>query len=231
MTPSSHRELSVNRRPTLLAAATLTAAAALSLSACGGDDSSADKGKDNDKIAGADTGAEKSASPSASAEAAAGRPKIELPADLHYSFEWKRTGDADRKAVLSDGEQFIKATDQAIANQDALDPAYRFYSEGELAASTEKYVQRFVDHGARTTGTYRFYNESVTVRGDGSATLTYCEDQGKAYNKYVKTGKVDKTPVTKKSYVFYNTVLKKNGAGVWVTQDMLSERASSKCQP
>jgi hypothetical protein len=217
----------VNRRPTVLAALTLTAAAALTLSACGGD---SDGSKANDKIAGADTDTKKPASPTASA-AAADRPKIELPSDLRYAFEWKKTNDADEKAVLSDGEQFIKATDQAIANQDTLDPAYRFYSEGELAASTEKYVKRFVDHGARTTGTYRFYNESVTVRGDGTATLTYCEDQGKAYNKYVKTGKVDKTPVTKNSYVFYNTVLKKNDVGVWVTQDMLSERASSKCQP
>lgn len=229
MTPSPHREPSVNRRPTLLAAIALTAAAALSLSACGSDDSSKDK--DNDKIAGADTGTEKSASPSASASAVAGRPKIKLPSDLHYTFEWNKTGDADKDAVLSDGEQFIKATDQAIANQDPLDPAYRFYSEGELAATTQEYVQRFVDHKARTTGTYRFYDESVTVRGDGTATLSYCEDQGKAYNKYVKTGKVDKTPVTKNSYVLYNTALKKNKAGVWVTQDMLSERASGKCQP
>ncbi|MGW6012274.1 hypothetical protein [Streptomyces sp. NPDC055210] len=219
----------MNRRPTLLAAITLTAAAALTLSACGGDSDSKDK--PNDKIAGADTGKEKSPSPTASASNAAGRPKIELPSDLHYTFEWKKTSDADEKAVLSDGELFIKATDQAIANQDPLDPAYRFYSEGELAASTEKYVKRFVDHGARTTGTYRFYGESVTVRGDGTATLSYCEDQGKAYNKYVKTNKIDKTPVTKDSYVLYNTALKKSKAGVWVTQDMISERASSKCQP
>ncbi|MFS8202688.1 hypothetical protein ACLVWQ_28890 [Streptomyces sp. CWNU-52B] len=217
----------MNRRPTLLVGISLTAAVALSLSACGGDSS-----QDKNVGTGKGTGTGSSASASASAEAVAGRPKIELPPDLHYSFDWKKkTGDADREAVLSDGEQFIKATDQAIANQDPLDPAYRFYAESELAAATEKYVQRFVDHGARTTGIYRFYGESVTLRGDGTATLTYCEDQGKAYSKYVKTGKVDKTPVSKNSYVFYNTVLKKNSAGVWVTQDMLSERASSKCQP
>ncbi|WP_406372278.1 hypothetical protein OG788_19140 [Streptomyces sp. NBC_00647] len=218
----------MNRRPRLLVTAAVGATAALLLTACGGGD---EKPKGNDKIAGADTGGETSASPEASATASAGRPKIELPSDLHYNFEWRKTGDKDKDAVLADGQLFIKATDQAIANQDALDPAYRFYSEGELAAATQKYVQRFVDHKARTTGTYRFYSESVSLRGDGSAALTYCEDQGKAYNKYVKTGKVDKTPVTKNSYVFYNTVLKRNSDGVWVTQDMLSERASSKCQP
>jgi hypothetical protein len=227
---SPHREPTVNRRPTLLAAIALTAAAALSLSACGSDDSSKDK--DNDKIAGADTGSETSASPSASSSTAdAKRPAIKLPSDLHYAFEWKQTGDADKDAVLHDGELFIKATDQAIANQDPLDPAYRFYSEGELAAATQEYVQRFVDHKARTTGTYRFYGESVTIRKDGTASLSYCEDQGKAFNKYVDTGKVEKTPVTKNSYILYNTVLKKNADGVWVTQDMLSDRGSSKCQP
>ena len=49
----------MNRSPTVLAAAALTAVAALSLSACGGGDSS----KGNDKIAGADTGSEVFADP------------------------------------------------------------------------------------------------------------------------------------------------------------------------
>ncbi|MFF2365897.1 hypothetical protein ACFVU0_24825 [Streptomyces sp. NPDC058122] len=218
----------MNRRSRLLATVAVGASAALLLTACGG---GGDKPKANDKIAGADTGDKTSATPSASATQSTDRPKIELPADLHYTFEWRKTGNKGKDAVLADGELFIKATDQAIANQDALDPAYRFYSAEELAAATQKYVQRFVDHKARTTGTYRFYDESVTLQGDGAAALTYCEDQGKAYNKYVKTGKVDKTPVTKNSYIFYNTTLKQNSDGVWVTQDMLSERGSAKCQP
>ncbi|MFD6548154.1 hypothetical protein [Streptomyces sp. NPDC058398] len=218
----------MNRRSRLFATAAVGASAVLVLTACGG---GGDKPKANDKIAGADTGDKASATPSASATQSTGRPKIELPADLHYTFEWRKTGNKDKDAVLADGELFIKATDQAIANQDPLDPAYRFYSAEELAAATQKYVQRFVDHKARTTGTYRFYSETATLLGDGSAALTYCEDQGKAYNKFVKTGKVDKTPVTKNSYIFYNTSLKRNADGVWVTQDMLSERGSGKCQP
>ncbi|MFJ7963320.1 hypothetical protein [Streptomyces sp. NPDC096324] len=218
----------MNRRSRLLATIAVGASAVLVLTACGGDGG---KPKADDRGAGADIGGEASATPGASATAQSGRPRIELPADLHYTFEWRRTGDKDKDAVLADGELFIKATDQAIANQDVLDPAYRFYSAEELAAATQKYVQRFVDHKARTTGTYRFYSESVTLQGDGAAALTYCEDQGKAYNKYVKTGKVDRTPVTKNSYIFYNTTLKRNADGVWVTQDMLSERGSARCQP
>ncbi|MEV7142230.1 hypothetical protein [Streptomyces tauricus] len=97
--------------------ATATAVAALSLSACGGD-------SPDDGVAGADTGAgtRKPGSPSASASASAvaGRPKIELPSDLTYAFEWPKTGDKEKDAVLGDSEQFIKAVDMAIAEQDAL---------------------------------------------------------------------------------------------------------------
>jgi hypothetical protein len=218
----------VNRRPTLLAAITLTAVAALSLSACGSDDSS--KKKDNDKIAGADTGDEKSASPSASASAAAGRPKIELPSDLTYTFDWPKTGDKEKDAVLADSEQSIKAVDLAIVNQNALDKAYLYYYEGEAAAGTEQFIQAYVKAKARVTGAYRFYDPAVSVTGD-TASLVYCEDQGKAYDLYLKTKKVDKTAVTKNSYVLYNTQLHKNDKGVWVIGKLLSQRGSEKCQP
>ncbi|MCX4908299.1 hypothetical protein [Streptomyces sp. NBC_00878] len=219
----------MNRRPTLLVAIALTAVAALSLSACGSDDSSEDKA--NDKIAGADTGTDKSASPSASAPAPAGRPKIELPSDLTYTFDWPKTGDKEKDAVLSDSEQSIKAVDLAIANQNALDKAYLFYYEGEAAAGTEQFIQNYVKNKARTMGAYRFYDPAVTVGGDGTASLSYCEDQGKAYVMYLKDKKVKKTEVTAKSYVSYHTSLKKNKKGVWVIQKIISQSGSSKCQP
>ncbi|MEU9355111.1 hypothetical protein AB0D65_29955 [Streptomyces griseoloalbus] len=219
----------MNRRPTLLAALALTATAALTLSACGSDDDSS--AKDNDKIAGADTGGEESPSPSASAPASADRPKIELPSDVTYKFEWEKTGDPAKDAVLSDAEQRIKAVDMAIAEQDPLHEAYRFYSEGVAAAGSQKYIQEFVDHEARTTGVTRYYNESLTIRDDGTAALVYCEDQSKAFNKFLKTGKTDVTPVTKNAYVIYAGTLRKNKSGVWVTERLTSQRGSAKCQP
>jgi hypothetical protein len=218
----------VNRRPILLAVLTLTAAAALTLSACGSDDSS--KGKDNDKIAEAGNGAEKPASPSTSAQTPAGRPKIELPSDVTYEFEWKKTGDPQKDAVLNDAEQRIKAVDMAIAKQDPLDKAYRFYSEGTAAAGSQEYIQEFVDHKARTTGLTRYYNERVDLKDDGTAALVYCEDQSKAFNRFLKTGKTDVTPVTKDSYVAYAGTLRKNDNGVWVTERLISERGSEKCR-
>ncbi|WP_181849600.1 hypothetical protein [Streptomyces parvulus] len=217
------------RRPARLAALTLTAAAALTLSACGGDDNSAD---DKDKIAGADTGdSSPTASPTTSAPSTAGRPKIDLPSDLSYKFEWPKTGDKDKDAVLADSEQSIKAVDLAIVNQDALDKAYLTYYEGEAAASTQEFIQAYVKENARVTGAYRYYDAVVNVRAKDTASLVYCEDQSRAYDMYLKPKKVNKTPVTKNSYVLYNTQLARNGKGIWVVEKMLSQRGSDKCQP
>ncbi|WP_406356129.1 hypothetical protein OHB56_27060 [Streptomyces sp. NBC_01635] len=221
----------MNRRPTLLAALALTATAALTLSACGGGDEGSAEDKDSDKIAGADTGGEKSASPSASASDSGGRPKIELPSDLSYAFDWPKTGDKEKDAILADSEQSIKAVDLAIANQDALDKGYLYYYEGEGAAETQNFIQNYVDHKASLTGSYRFYAPVVAVGKEGTGSLSYCEDQGKAYVKYLETGKVKKTEVTEKSYVIYHTSLKKNDEGAWVIHKIVSERGSAKCQP
>ncbi|MFI8210565.1 hypothetical protein [Streptomyces werraensis] len=150
---------------------------------------------------------------------------------MTYTFEWPRTGDEDKDAVLSDSEQRIKAVDMAIAEQDPLHEAYRFYTEGTAAAGTEKWIQSFVDHKARTTGVTRFYDADVTVNKNGTAALVYCEDQGKAYNKILETGKVDVTPVSEDSYVVYVATLRKNENGVWVTERLSSQRGSARCRP
>ncbi|MFI1354027.1 hypothetical protein ACH4TV_10640 [Streptomyces sp. NPDC020898] len=219
----------MNRRALPLAA-TLVATAALLLTACGGDGTSTG----NDKVAGADTGNEISASPTASAAASAsgsGRPQIKLPSDLTYTFDWPKTGDTGRDAVLADSEQSIKAVDLAITNQNPLDKAYLYYYEGEAAAGTEKFIQTYVDHKSGITGTYRFYSPVVVVDDDGTASLSYCEDQGKAFIKHLETNKIRKTKVTAKSYVAYNTSLKRDSKGVWVIEKMVSEVGSAKCQP
>ncbi|MEU6453346.1 hypothetical protein [Streptomyces sp. NPDC047065] len=217
------------RRPARLAAVILTAAAAVTLSACG--DGSDSASNENDKVSGADIANEPSASPSESEPAEAHRPKIELPTDVTYRFEWGKSGDPAEDAVLQDAEQRIRAVDMAIAQQDPLHEAYRYYSEGEAAAGSQKYIQEFVDHKARTTGMTRFYREIVHVKNDGTASLAYCEDQSKAFNKFLDTGKADVTSVTKDSYVMYAGTLRKNSKGVWVTERLASERGSSKCQP
>ncbi|MGW7077725.1 hypothetical protein ACWGH2_23480 [Streptomyces sp. NPDC054871] len=215
-------------RPLRLATSALAVSAALLLASCGG---SGDESKDDDKIAGAEEGDQKKpASPSASAPEAVERPKIDLPADLTYTFDWPKTGEKAEDAILADGEQSIKAVDMAIAEQDPMNKAYRFYYEGEAAAQTQKFIKAYVDAKARTTGAYRYY--APVVSGDGGfASLVYCEDQSKAYDKYLKKDKVKKTPATKNSYVLYATKLKRNEAGVWAITQINSTRGSAKCQP
>ncbi|MFF1291891.1 MULTISPECIES: hypothetical protein [unclassified Streptomyces] len=217
----------MNRRPALLAAAALTAVAALSLSACGG---GGDSSEGNDKIAGAGTGADRSAPPAASTSTASDRPKIELPSDLTYAFDWPKTGDEDKDAVLADSEQFIKAVDMAIAEQDPLSKAYRYYSDGEAAAGSKKFIQEFVDYKDRITGAKRYFSANVKINSDGSAGFVYCEDQNKAFNKSLKTGKTDVTPASKDNYVLYSSRLRVNKQGVWITETLTSQRGSAACQ-
>jgi hypothetical protein len=220
----------VIRRPTrLLTTAVVGTTAVLVLAGCGG---GGDGGsKESDKIAGADGGKETSASPTDPAPAAADRPKIQLPSDLTYTFEWPRTGDKAKDAVLYDSQQFIKAVDMAIADQKPLDKAYRFYSEGEAAASSQKFIQEFVDYKDRITGAKRYYGAKVQANDDGTAGLVYCEDQNKAYNKSLKTGKTEVTSQSKDNYVLYNSRLRVNKQGIWVTEKLTSQRGSAVCQP
>jgi hypothetical protein len=228
----SHGESNVKRR-SLPVAAALVATATLLLTACGGaDGGSTSTSKDNDKVAGADIGSETSASPTASASASAAsadRPKIELPSDLTYTFDWPKTGDTDENAVLADSEQFIKAVDMAIAKQNPLDKAYQFYSEGEAAAGSQKFIQEFVDKD-RIIGAKQYFDAKVNVNSDGTAGLVYCEDQSKAYNKSLTTGKTNVTAASKNSYVLYSSRLRGDEHGIWITETLTSQRGSSVCQ-
>ncbi|MER6226963.1 hypothetical protein ABT189_41520 [Streptomyces sp900105755] len=159
------------------------------------------------------------------------RPKIRLPSDLSYSFEWPKTGDEEKDAVLADTEQFIKAVDMAIAEQDPLDKAYRFYSEGEAAAGSQRFIQEFVDYKDRITGTKRYFDAKVKINADGTAGLVYCEDQTKAYNKSLKTGMTDVDTPSSDSYVLYRSLLRTGEQGVWITEKLTSQRGSAECRP
>jgi hypothetical protein len=216
----------VKRRPLPVAAA-LAATAALLLTACGsGDDSS----KDNDKIAGADTGGEeKSASPSPSDTV--GRPKVTLPDDLQDNYESWKTGDATKDAVLADVARRIDATNYAITQGNAELPALSFYYNGAALADSKDWVQSIVKDGYTITGINRYYNAKIDLFDASSAGVVYCEDQGKAYAKDRKTKKVYKTAVTNKSYVLYTTRLEKTKQGVWQTTKLTSQRGHKSCTP
>ncbi|MEU7649586.1 hypothetical protein [Streptomyces huasconensis] len=219
----------MNRRPTLLVAAALTAVAALSLSACGSGD---EGGKDNEKIAGADAGGKERESPSASASAdEAGRPKIVVPKDVDLVFAPRTTGDAKADAVLRDNAEYWRAIVESIEKQDPKSEGVRFYSKGAGLIGTIDWSGNFIKSDLTLAGTVRFTDRKVTFSKDGSAGLTYCSDESKGYTKDRKTGKKNVTPASKDSYIRYNDRLRKNADGVWQLTNSRAEVGSELCQP
>ncbi|MCQ9705385.1 MULTISPECIES: hypothetical protein [Streptomyces] len=218
----------VNRRS--LPAVPLAVAAVLSLSACGG---GGEKSAEDDRIAGADGGGSTSAAPGPSASPEVKRPAIKLPKDMKNVFEGGGTGDPVVEAVLRDSEGRINSLDEAIHTRSLERPAFGFYNTGDAARGAAVWVQGFYDDKITWTGTVRYYDRKVTVEGKkkDKATLSYCADESKAFNKELKSGKVsDAVDGSGDSLVFYHTRLVKNDKGVWQTTDVYSKRGTSPCQ-
>ncbi|MER6078369.1 hypothetical protein [Streptomyces sp. NPDC001833] len=217
----------MTRRSRLLTTATAGVTAALLLAGCGGGGGGS---KSNDKIAGADTGASSSASPRASASAAEpGRPKITLPSDVTDKYEGWKTGDATKDAVLADTAGRIDAINDAILRGDTGAPGLSFYYKDKGLSQAIAWVQAYLDSNLSFTGTTRYYAPKVTLSGDAVASVVYCSDESKGFNKNRKTGKVDKSPSGQSPYVLYNTRLEKNKKGVWQTSNLISKRGDKTC--
>ena len=213
----------MNRRPALLT--TIAVTTALTLTACGSEEPDT-AAKDSDKAKGTKASAS-SSSPSTSA----GRPKIELPADLKLTFEGGETGDPVKDAILTDNAERMRAVDAAITGTDLEGKALAFYNTGKALKAAHDWVAQFEEAGATITGEARYYEREVTLKGEDSATLTFCADESKGFSKDKKTNEIHKTPVTKNSYVLYNTRLDKNADGVWQTSQIISNRGAAQCQP
>ncbi|MET7762334.1 hypothetical protein ABZS71_09905 [Streptomyces sp. NPDC005393] len=206
--------------------AALLTATALALTACGSDS----KSGDDKEIDGAKK-ATQSASPGASPpDDGIQRPKITFPGDVQHVFEGRTTGDPKKDAVLADNERNILAEDDAIIRGDAKSPALKFYNQGEALIGAFDWVQKYLDADLTFTGTIRYFDRRVTLVGDNKASLAYCGDESKAYNKNRKTKKVDKAAPSADSYVLYNSRLVKNDKGVWQTTKLISKRGDRACQ-
>ncbi|HUW55456.1 MAG TPA: hypothetical protein VMZ92_02400, partial [Planctomycetota bacterium] len=201
--------------PRALSATAMAAAAALTLllTACGSDED--DGTPQDDKIQGADK-AKETPSPSAADEAAS-RPKIKLPDDLEVTFSPEETGDPAKDAVLRDNAERMKAVQSAIAGLDPKYEALNYYNADRALGETSEWVEQFKDEKLTVTGVVHYVDRQVRLKDDRTATLTFCADESKGYSKSLETGKVNVTPVTKDSYVIYNTELQKSDQGVWQT--------------
>ncbi|MDT9701327.1 hypothetical protein [Streptomyces sp. P17] len=204
----------MNRRPTLLAAAALTAVAALSLSACGsGDDSS------SDDIKGADVGGgTASASPSVSAsQGGVRRPEITLPSEFQADFENWANSDPKLQAVMDDGREQLRAKYAAVIDADPNSDAVAFYSSEATQVSARKWIKQFTDDDDSIIGKVTVFEPKALISDTGSGVLFYCVDERQASTKNRKTGKIVKTPDEPESVLQYRTRLDKTAQGVWKT--------------
>lgn len=226
--PLSYGEPTLKRR-SLPVAAALTTTAALLLTACGGE---VDKSRGSDKTAGADQGGtEESASPSASGSETAGRPKITLAEDMENVFEGGKTGDPVKDAILYDNTQAVSAMDEAIYTRSLQKPSFGTYLADDAARDAAVWVQGFYNDGITWTGKVRYFDHEITSLKKGAATLTYCSDESKSFNKNLKTGKTSGAVSDPDDYmVFYNTRLQKDAEGIWQTTGLISKRGASQCQ-
>jgi hypothetical protein len=143
------------------------------------------------------------------------RPSTALPKDLTMTFEWPKTGDATKDAVLSDAEEYVRAYTRAAAAHNLKDPAYLFYSRGDALSYARDQINQNIKQDWAPTGIDSYYSAKVATVRSNSATLTFCEDQSKNYSKDLKTGKVLVTTPSIDDYFRYNLLLYKNPAGVW----------------
>ncbi|AOR32750.1 hypothetical protein BFF78_18260 [Streptomyces fodineus] len=215
------------KRRSLPVAAALTTSAVLLLTACGGGDGGS---KADGKIAGANTGSETVTSPSASASTdSVARPQIKLPSDVTDKYENWETGDAAKDEVLADTARRIDATNDAILRGNASALGLSFYYRDKALTDAVAWVQAYVKATLSFTGTTRYYAPKVTLSGNNTASLVYCSDESKGFNKNRKTNKVDRTPSTESPYILYNTRLEKTKQGVWQTSDLISKRGAETC--
>jgi hypothetical protein len=221
----------VARRALPVTAAAFAISAALLLSACGGGDDSS-----SDDIKGADTASgSPSASASASASPAADRPDVSLPEDLDLVFDFEKPSDADSAAALGDAENYIRALNHGIAQQDPSDPAYQYYSAGDAARYANTQIKEYVKGGWTLTGKDRYYRAETSAAGDSKTVklvrVAFCEDASKVYGKEVKGGKILHTEESPDDFLKFSLVMASaKGSPVWRAQQITVTEKATECQ-
>ncbi|MEU8352104.1 hypothetical protein [Streptomyces sp. NPDC048845] len=203
------------------------AAAALLMTGCGGGgDSSSD-----DKIAGAEDAGknEKDASPSRSkpAEEKDGAPTFDLPSDAEVVIDEDATGDKTKDEVLRDHGYALMAMQESYAHGEPTRNFWRYW----MGHASDYGVDGFAEYkkdGRTITGTDRFYDREVQLNGN-NATVTYCEDQTKAFDKDIKTGKVHRTDADPSDFRSYKTLLLKID-GHWRVSVIEGAKGDKACQ-
>ncbi|WP_380791708.1 hypothetical protein ACFE3N_20035 [Streptomyces albidoflavus] len=198
--------------------AALTAAAALTLTACGG------SGEPDDiKGAGRSASAEPSEQPEGSDK---GRPSFTMPKAFKLEFRDWRSDDPSEQAILDDGREQLRAGYAAIGEGDPDADYFAFYNTDVGLGGGKEWIKSYSDKNVTVIGELPVYDAKAALvgKGDNLASLTYCTDESNAYTENRETGKKVGNPEGTKPTVQYVTTLRKSEEGVWQTDNVKSER-------
>jgi len=207
---------------------------ATALTGCGSD--AKKSSTDQATIPGADTSsAPASASPSPSPSAADGVPEAQLPDGVTFQADLQPTGDPAKDAVLAGVTARYKAVYQAIGKQDPEDALYKKWTTATATTASARqhdrtYISNLVSKQHTVTGVYRVYDAKFTAVDDAKASVTWCEDQTKAFAKEVGSGKVLTTTPSRSDYIFFDAIMEKGPDGRWLTSNLLGHEGDSRCQ-
>ncbi|MEU6768990.1 hypothetical protein ABZ916_41555 [Streptomyces sp. NPDC046853] len=213
-------------RRTMPVVTSLVAGAALLLTACGSGGSE----DSSDKIEGAGKGSSKpSASPSTDGEG----PDVSVPKDLKLIFDFSKPSDPKHAAAVDNAANYIRALKHGIAQQDADDPAYKYYSSAQAAKYAKTQINTWIKGGWVPTGTDRYFKSEATELGDGKAVLvTFCRNQAKSFSKDIKGEKIHYGKESLDSYQKYSVLMSppQGDAKVWKAQTIEVQGRVKECR-
>ncbi|MGI3223995.1 hypothetical protein ACRJ4B_08630 [Streptomyces sp. GTA36] len=197
------------------------------MTGCSSDSSS---GSDKDKIAGADSGGSSSPTPSVSASVEKGAPAFDLPSDITVDVQKESTGDAAKDAIVRDVAYAAQARIEAFAEGDGRTANMNRYFAANALAYWGDRVATVKKDGLTVTGDYRYFDFEVTDVANGKkAAARYCEDQSKAFNKVIKTEKVQRTQPSDKDFVLYTLQVEKDTRGDWQVTQQNWKKGDASC--
>ncbi|MCX4665214.1 hypothetical protein OG453_00750 [Streptomyces sp. NBC_01381] len=224
----------MNRSRVLPAAVSLTAAAALLLTGCGGDDG--DSGKDK-AAGGADAKKSASPSPKKSEAPAIERPAMKFPSDVRLVFEKSELTDPDQAAALNDAQNYARSTVYGIVKQDPENAAYKFYSEpgSDAREYAKSQIRNHSSADFSVTGE-RSHSDAKVQPGGGAdkkgMVVTFCSDESKMSGKDLRTKEKIPFEPGPKNYWFWRIemVPSKSTDGLWLAQKAKVKDEAEQCR-
>lgn len=222
-------------RSTTLGVAALCAAGAFLLSGCGGGGGANDGAhpSGSGSASSSATNPTPSATASATAPALSGAPKFDLPPDVTVKFDGFDGGSATHAALLRDTSYAATAVLEFEAHGYPTEPSNfaRYWAGGTGAEFADSIISQEKD-GTVITGAYHYYRPVVKSLPDsgGNMSVTYCEDQRKAYSKVAKTGKVLTTQPSLSDFRQWTLLMTKGPHGDWQAFNHTWTKGAKQCE-